>query len=78
MDVIKQYQKISEVKPLFQKLTEPMYNVNAAKIALNKDDLELVYVGMGLFKNIESKKIGGSYDVPILVADVEDLDYVDA
>lgn len=76
MDAIRQYQKLSNIKPLFQKLTMPLYSVSSHKLDLNKEDIILVHEGLGLYREKPKKENKprskrGGYDQPVLVANLE-------
>ena len=47
MDSIRQYQRLSLIKPSYQKLTLPYYSVSKFKIQHNIDELDLHYKGLG-------------------------------
>jgi hypothetical protein len=61
MDLIKQYLILSDIKPRYQKLTEPLYSVNKARFYLNQEEVSLIYKGMGMYVE-DSKKEGGNDD----------------
>ena len=49
MDNIRQYQRLSDIKPSYQKLTLPYYNVSKFKIQHNINEIDLHYKGLGLW-----------------------------
>ena len=50
MDNIRQYQRLSNIKPSYQKLTKPYFSVSQAKIKRNASELDLYYKGLGLWE----------------------------
>jgi hypothetical protein len=61
MDVIRQYQRLSNIKPSYQKLTLPYYGVSKSKIQHNLNELELYYKGPGVWDvDDKPKKKGGA------------------
>jgi hypothetical protein len=55
MDNIRQYQRLSEIKPSYQKLVKPYFSVSRAKIQHNAVELDLYYKGLGIWEDIDSK-----------------------
>lgn len=67
MDNIRQYQRLSNIKPSYQKLTKPYFSVSQAKIKHNASELDLYYKGLGLWEPAKEvvntkRKRGGAYD----------------
>jgi len=82
MDRIRQYQRLSDIKPAYQKLTEPLYNVSKARFYLSSEELVLIYEGMGMYREASNqdqkrgKKGGSDFNDSVLMVDLTDLDDV--
>lgn len=74
MDKIKQYQILSDIKPSYQKLVNPLYGVNRLKIVVNREELELHYKRLGLWDAGETKKeiVGGNDIGEVVFLGVDD------
>lgn len=55
MDNIRQYQKLSDIKPSYQKLTNPLFGVSKMKIQYNNKEFELEYNNLGLWEHPKSE-----------------------
>ena len=73
MDNIKQYQKLSDIKPSYMRLTNPLYDVSKARIELNQQELELHYSEIGWIDETTSQKAKkGGGESNVVYIDLED------
>jgi hypothetical protein len=70
MDNIRQYQRLSNIKPSYQKLTKPYYSVSRFKIEHNATELDLFLKQRGLW---EAKHGGNDRNEKITLLDITDL-----
>jgi hypothetical protein len=70
MDNIRQYQRLSDIKPSYQKLTKPYYSVNRFKIERNVIELDLFLKQRGLW---ETKRGGNENNKKIIIWNISDL-----
>ncbi len=77
MDNIRQYQRLSNIKPSYQKLTKPYYSVSRVKIERNALELDLYLKEQGVWEATEEtkkKKVnGGAETKKINLWDMPDL-----
>ncbi len=79
MDNIRQYQRLSNIKPSYQKLIKPYYSVSRFKIEHNALELDLFLKERGLWelaqkesKN-QNKKGGNDNNKKIILWNISDL-----
>ena len=65
MDKIKQFQKITDIKPQYKKLTHPFHKTSITKIKFFTKEYELQYNDIGVWEDTDvdvTQKIKGGYD----------------
>lgn len=58
MEILRQYNSLSDVMPRHKKPTLPLHSATPIKIRLNYHEISLTYSGIGTWTD-EVKKIGG-------------------
>ncbi len=59
MEILRQYNSLSDIMPRHKKPILPIHSATPSKIRLNYHEIKLTYAGMGTWTD-EVKKIGGN------------------